>query len=157
MHRITVILLVQQIIDTACLKCGSDWSVHIFEGNVFHSLSVEREKEFWNKVEWAKSCDGVVEFGFCTTAHPMPIGFVCCSYFLDMEAYDIFCLASWLPLYHLTSKWLQLPLISTPLLHGFICNTMWASLLSTPIDYAYCLKLDCVPNSNPLFPVPLLP
>ena len=59
------LLLVQQIIDAAYLKCGSDWSVHIF--NVFHSLIVDGEK---NKVEWAKSCDSVAEFGFCTTAHP---------------------------------------------------------------------------------------
>ena len=57
-----------------------------------------------------------------------------CSYFLynlDIDAYNssmaISCLASWLPMYHLASSWLQLPPISTCLLLGFICNTKLVS------------------------------
>ena len=87
----------------------------------------------------------------------LSVAFVWCSYFLynlDIDAYNssmaIFCPASWLPLYHLASTWLQLPPISTPLLHGFICNTKLPSLHSIYTQWL------CALNSNLLFPVPLL-
>ena len=58
-----------------------------------------------------------------------------CVLFLNSihDAYmAIFCPASWLPLYHLPSTWLQLAPVS------YI-----AIPRSTPNDYAYCYKLDC--------------
>ena len=54
--KIGSLLLIQ---DAACLKCGRDWSVHIFKGKAFHSLIVDGIKEFWNRLVWAKSWDSV--------------------------------------------------------------------------------------------------
>ena len=66
----------------------------------------------------------------------------------------IFC-PSWLPLYHSVTTWLQFHQL-TPIV-GHLVFMQYQISHSTRNDYAYCLKLDCAPNSNPQFPVPLCP
>ena len=75
----------------------------------------------------------------------LSVAYVQCSYFpykLDIDAYNssmaIFCPASWLPLYHLASTWLQLP-PSTPLLHGF----KWKLASLHSIYYVYLTPIPC--------------
>ena len=68
----------------------------------------------------------------------------------------LFCLASWLPLYHLASTWHQLPPISTCLGFSVLAIAKIASLYMQKL----CLLLEaglCTYNSNSLFPVALLP